>query len=387
MSRTRPPERLWLFAVEDTAVQVTWSALGPGPVTFRAGQRRIDAEPDDGPGALVIEDLPAGRALELVVEGAGVSGRRWVRPFRTLDPPPGEELFRFATISDLHLGEERFGYFKTMREPVAHDEPYPVRATRAALRELTDWGARLLVVKGDVTHSSRVTQWETFAKLIADLDIDLEAIGGNHDSGLYGRPRDANRHPGEPMVDGATAFAGMHLDASDRYLDLPGLRLVLADTTVPRRHLGTLDRVQHDILSWAGSAPGPVAVVLHHQLMPLPFPTFWPPGVPAPESTRFLRRLAGANPAALVTSGHTHRHRRRVVDGVVVTEVGAPKDFPGTWAGYVVHEGGIRQVVRRVAAPDVLRWTDRSARAALGLWGRWSPGRLGDRCFTHRWPR
>jgi hypothetical protein len=41
-----------------------------------------------------------------------------------------------------------------------------------------------------------------------------------------------------------------------------------------------------------------------------------------------------------------------------VTEVGSPKDYPGTWAGYVVHEGGIRQVVRRVAAPEVIRWTE-----------------------------
>ena len=46
----------------------------------------------------------------------------------------------------------------------------------------------------------------------------------------------------------------------------------------------------------------------------------------------------------------------------------------------------IRQVVRRVAAPDLLRWTDHSARAAGGAWGVWAPGRLGDRCFSHTWP-
>ena len=87
-----------------------------------------------------------------------------------------------------------------------------------------------------------------------------------------------------------------------------------------------------------------------------------------------------------VTSGHTHRHRRRRHGTAVITEVGSPKDFPGTWAGYVVHEGGIRQVVRRIARPDVLRWTERSAAAAFGLWCRWSPGTLDDRCFAHTWP-
>ena len=60
--------------------------------------------------------------------------------------------------------------------------------------------------------------------------------------------------------------------------------------------------------------------------------------------------------------------------------------YGGTWAGYVVHEGGIRQVVRRVAAPAAIRWTEETKRALLGVWGRWSPGRLDDRCLSHTWP-
>jgi hypothetical protein len=71
---------------------------------------------------------------------------------------------------------------------------------------------------------------------------------------------------------------------------------------------------------------------------------------------------------------------------VLVTEVGSVKDHPGTWAGYVVHEGGIRQVVRRVMAPDVLGWTEATKRALFGVWGRWSPGSLDDRCISHPWP-
>jgi hypothetical protein len=82
----------------------------------------------------------------------------------------------------------------------------------------------------------------------------------------------------------------------------------------------------------------------------------------------------------MISSGHTHRHRRRHVGPLVLTEVGSPKDYPGTWAGYVVHEGGIRQVVRRVSGAGLLRWTDYTAGAAVGLWGLWSPGLLGHRC-------
>ena len=71
---------------------------------------------------------------------------------------------------------------------------------------------------------------------------------------------------------------------------------------------------------------------------------------------------------------------------MIVTEVGSPKDYPGTWGGYVVHEGGIRQVVRRIAEPDVIAWTEYTRRAVGGVWGLWSPGSLSDRCWSHTWP-
>jgi hypothetical protein len=54
---------------------------------------------------------------------------------------------------------------------------------------------------------------------------------------------------------------------------------------------------------------------------------------------------------------------------VVVTETGSPKDHPGTWTGYVVYEGGLRLVVRRVGRSDAIRWTEHSRRAAGGAWG------------------
>jgi hypothetical protein len=130
-----------------------------------------------------------------------------------------------------------------------------------------------------------------------------------------------------------------------------------------------------------------VWVAGHHYPARHRLPTFWPPGVPGPDADRFFAALARANPDAIYTAGHTHRNRRYHRHGITVTEVGSPKDWPGTWAGYIVHEGGIRQVVRRVGTPDVLTWTDHSAWAAFGTWGLWSPGALADRCFSLRWSR
>ena len=44
----------------------------------------------------------------------------------------------------------------------------------------------------------------------------------------------------------------------------------------------------------------------------------------------------------------------------MVTEVGSTKDHPGTWAGYLVYEGGIVQTVRRIMDPTALAWTERA---------------------------
>ncbi len=158
----------------------------------------------------------------------------------------------------------------------------------------------------------------------------------------------------------------------------------LIDSTTAGHHAGRLDHVTPRL---ADALEGrPALVVLHHHLLQLPFSTYWPPGIGSPEAGRFIAALAEATPAAVVASGHTHRHRMRRVGNLVVAETGSPKDHPGTWTGYVVHEGGIRQVVRRVSRPDCMVWTEYCRRAAGGAWGLWSPGTLSQRCFRLDWP-
>lgn len=325
---------------------------------------------DGGPHAAVVEGLPPATRVEVVVDG------RRATTLDTLPTPPGRELFRLATVSDLHMGDgHTFGVLPTLRDPGGEADPPIPRATRAAVAELAAWGAELLVAKGDLTHHGLEHEFALAAELLTAPGLPVVATIGNHDV----RPGHVD---GRPVL----AAAGVELAVEGIVVrDVPGLRVVVADATLPGRHPGSFRTVGPAILDAAASAGGPVLVALHHQLQPLPLPTHWPPGVLGPASGRFLRALGEVNPDAVVTSGHTHRHRARTVGPVLVTEVGSPKDHPGTWAGYVVHEGGIRQVVRRTMAPDVLRWTESTKRALFGVWGRWSPGTLGDRCVSRRW--
>ncbi|MCU1372446.1 MAG: hypothetical protein JWO77_3640 [Ilumatobacteraceae bacterium] len=376
---------IWVFGVDHDAVQLTWRLLGDGPLHIRALEDDVDLDvvlpsPGDA-GATLLEGLPGGRLLRLEATSAALDGPALLTA-RTLGALPGEELTRFATVSDLHLGARVFGHRGTIGDPFDHPDPHPVRCAGAALDEAVAWGAERIVAKGDLTNGAQPYQWRSYAELVHRLPVPVDALPGNHDHG----PTFEITHLGA-----APAAAAFDLSIADPVLvrDLPGVRVILADTTVEGHHGGRLSRVEPDILDAAAEADpaGGVLLALHHQLQPNVLPEGWPPGIPHHDSVSLLDALGAAHPHVLVTSGHTHRHRRWGRSGVVVTQVGSTKDYPGVWAGYVVHEGGIRQIVRRVQHPDAIAWTDHTRIAAFGLWEHAAPGRLDARCFNVAWGR
>lgn len=376
--RVLPTPGLRVFAVEDRAVQLDWSGGTAGAVRA-AGPGGIEAgaEAGAGPGAIVVDGLAAATDVELTVQRPG--RRSATLALRTLDSPPGEELARVSTISDLHVGERGFGYFKTIRERLEPDVPtYSERATEAAFAEAAAWRAQLMVVKGDITNRGEIDEWSRAGRVLATAPLPAVVVPGNHDVNRLRAidPADALGAGGPPV---ASPLA---------VRDLPGLRVVAVDSTVVDRHEGRVSHLQDEVadaLADAARAGCAALVCLHHQPHWVRLPATWPPGVPREESDQFLDRLGQANPRTVVTSGHTHRNRRHQRGPVTATTVGSVKDYPGTWAGYVVHEGGLRQVVRRVARPDVIAWTERSGDCVGGLYRWWTPGPLAARCFTLRW--
>jgi predicted phosphodiesterase len=286
----------------------------------------------------------------------------------------GPELARFATISDLHIGTDHFGFLGTLRERHA-PEPHPIRCARAALVEAIDWGAERVVVKGDVVHTSRPHTWAAAAEVLGAVDVPVDIVLGNHDTNA--------RSTVDPLVAAGRLGLAVHPDVAT--IDIDGLRLVLFDSTWPQVDLGRWNHRRAAVCDAVAGATGPAMLLVHHQPQPLPVPTYLPRGIPSPAAKRFVRAVTETGRPVIGASGHTHRHRRRRICGVTWVETGSPKDYPGTWTGYVVHAEGIRQVVRRVADPDCIRWTEYTRRTALGLWGRWAPGDLDARSFAHRW--
>lgn len=371
-------------AVETDRAQLVWADLAEGSHSLVVGGRELTVESTGGPGSFELTGLTPGTRTEVRLRTGGRTLRRVVR---TLTPPPGAPLYRFATISDLHLGRGDRHY----RGPLAHrgvDEPpdgvpvdeagVPSRQlinARAAVDEALAWGAEHLVVKGDVTEETTAGTWDQAARLLGGLPVPVSVLAGNHDTG--------GLREFDPFV--GAAERGLHLTRGVDHVDVHGARIVLVDSTRPGSGWGAVERHADAAATLAAEADAGVFVATHHHPQRFGVPLFWPHGIPGPDARRFAATVVAANPRVLASSGHTHRNRRRDVAGMPWTEVAATNHFPGVWAGYEVYEGGIRQVVRRIAAPDVLDWSHRSRHMLGGAWALWSTGSMSDRCFSLRW--
>jgi len=342
---------------------------------YVSGARPLDPAWPAGPGSVVVEGLSSRSTYDVIASARGVP-RFLACRLSTLSPPGGELLCKFATVSDLHIGEMWFGLLGRIHDP-HREEVFPVRALRAALDEIVLWGAQLVVAKGDLTRRTTPAEVRDAGRLLAASPVPVEVILGNHDNKL--------RVDTRALLESQGITVSWH----PRARDLPGVRLVLhsTDHSDARYHRGQLPaEAGRRIAALAAEAGTGVWVALHHPPELHRCPTVYPPGFPFAESRALLDALAAVKPATLVTCGHRHRNRRYDYGPIVISEVGATKDYPGVWAGYKVFEGGIVQMVRRISRPDVIDWTEATGRAINGQWSRWSPGRLDDRCFTVCWP-
>lgn len=360
--------RFRVFAVEEQTVQLAWASLGPGRHTVAVGP--VEGEVDGAAGTWTATGLQAGSTYDVRAD------ERRVGTATTLAALPGPERCRVATVSDCHIGEKGFGFLIEMSED-PDLEPYALRCLRAATAAAVTWGAQLLVVKGDLVQTGRTSELDAAMEVLSSLPIPVVVTPGNHE---------VKRR----AADWAAAVRAAGLSAvspiEPHVTDLPGLRVITGDSTIPHHHEGTLTNGRAEALIAAASdGASPVLLCLHHRLEPRRYRDCWPPAIARYEAVPFLNGLAEAAPRTWVTTGHTHRNRARRHGPITVTEVGSTKDFPGTWAGYIVHDAGMHQTSFHVTGDDTDAWLDRTRQAAGGAWGIWSPGRLSHRCLTATW--
>ena len=294
---------------------------------------------------------------------------------RTLPRPPGELLCRFATVNDVHFGEVECGRIDDhpngpIQRAAPGEPPYPETMNHGAAAEMLDADLAAVIVKGDLSADGRPEEWAAFEACYRDAFGDrLFVVRGNHD-----------------------AYQGQSRYGGDTWIPLPGVAVALMDTAIPTQTTGALTDAQLDWLeTHAATSDRPVIVMGHHQQ--------WTAGGTGssarsddyfglhPDSSNRLTDVITRHRAIIAyTAGHTHRHRVRILaNGVPSIEIGCVKDFPGTWAEYRVHEGGIMQVVHRISTPDALAWSERCRHlySDFGVdYETYALGTLDQRCFT-----
>jgi 3',5'-cyclic-AMP phosphodiesterase len=292
---------------------------------------------------------------------------------RTLARPGGELLCRFATVNDVHFGEVECGRIDDHPEgpilrPPADAVPYPETMNRGAVAEIATTSPLAVIAKGDLTNDGLPDEFAAFEACYRHAFGDrLYVVRGNHDS-----------------------YRGQHEYEGDHLVDLPGVRLAVLDTAIPRLTTGQITGAQIDWLdAIAADTDLPVLVFGHHQN--------WVPGgarvadyfgINPDDSDALVALVARRRNVLGYFAGHTHRHRVRraaATDSAVFVEVGCVKDFPGTWAEYRVFEGGIEQVVHRVSTPDALAWSEqcRYLYRDFGVdYSTYAMGLLNERCFV-----
>jgi 3',5'-cyclic-AMP phosphodiesterase len=355
-----------VFAIEPTRAQLIWRRSRAGRSVVRVGEQTLSPDNTDSIVAWELRDLTPGSTVSILANDEPVGSVTTMPPFGDVRPD------RIATISDIHLGEPGFGFLPRRQRA---DGDHALVCLRAALAEIVAWQPDVLVVKGDIAHVPARATYDVFADEIAATGLKVIILPGNHDGG---------NHHGVSMVE-SLARVGHVLTEELTVLDLEHVRVIAASSL---RHGNGIGRIgaADEVFAAASESPGGVLLATHHQCNALPVPTYWPVGIPHHEARSFLNALAEANPKTLMTSGHTHRHRARRHGPLMITEVGSTKDYPGCWAGYLASPGAIVQVVRRVADPEALRWTESTRSSIATVWGRWSAGSFNQRSFHHPWP-
>jgi predicted phosphodiesterase len=314
--------------------------------------------------------------------------------FRTFDRP-GDYLFSFASLNDMHVGETVSGEITSLDGTSIppsfrqDDPPYWKVMNEGSIAAIQSRGVSFTIVKGDLTSNG--TQTAEAAALLAPL-ANVFPIRGNHDrslgaflAGIF----DPRGRPSITAVNDHASDADPHLDFSFAApVDGSDLFFVALDSwdndmpvpppipLQPPKAAGG-GRMTADQLEWLDHelARGKQTFVyMHHPVSELAALTAIPPilfAVRQPDAALFLQKIAAHPNVVGVLSGHTHRNwitPSVLAPGVPFVETAASKEYPGGYTIYKVFTGGYIQSFQKCTTPECLAWSEETRGEYLNLY-------------------
>ena len=156
----------------------------------------------------------------------------------------------------MHFGEKECGHLGPPHEDIGPifsvdpgETPYPETMSRAAVAEISELDADVVVVKGDLTSRGTAQEYAAFLETYGALGARMRHVRGNHDA----------------MQDPQMAIEG-----APYAIEAPGVTLAVLDTVIPGTDSGQLSAEQiHWLDALASETAGPVLVFGHHYVWDL----------------------------------------------------------------------------------------------------------------------
>jgi hypothetical protein len=380
-------------AVADAAVTV----YGPG-----LARRTFLGSPDTPYHLVRLTGLEPGTTYAYTVSSNGITApvdRANPGAFTTLSPPPGNHLFAFAVLADIHVGEDVSGLATSSPAELPpgyrSERDYPEEMLAAAVDAINAGDASLTLVTADNSSHGQLAELRAARRLLDGLDHRYLVARGSHDRpNQYQRARkdcpgdgDCFRVVFRPGVKG-----GLEPRPRPAALVHRGYRFIALDSADPTSGQGTLGSKQ---LAWlerqllaATRAEQPVVIFFHHPVAEYSTTAAVPPaifGVNQADAQALLE-LIGRFDVRLVINAHTHRNWIAYsprTGRMPIIETGPTKEYPGGYTLIDVYEGGLMRTWHPIDCRFCNAWRETTRGEYFTLYPYYTLGSVRDRNFTH----
>ena len=361
------------------------------------GEERARTDASLGTQLIRIESIEAATTYRLEVQCAGAPPPEPTRYFpetvTTLPSPTALQSASFATLNDVHFGEQKIGGVLTADHEYGEEAPnfpvirasdteipYPQFMNSDAVKDINRLGVDNVIIKGDIADRGLPKQFEDARITFDDFKIPYHAFLGNHDYLAQAKGED---------VDG---YALLGQPAAPRVVELGGWRLILLETSEPGEHYGVFGG---DRIAWldrqlleSAERDSPTLLLMHHHPVPPERADGFPNriGIKPEDSTQLFKTVGNCAQVKGVLIGHTHRNRVRQYSAsgsIPWAEVANSKDYPGAFAHYRLFEdGSFRQEVRRIGSERALAHSTLCSGLFNGMYRHFALGPLEARSFV-----
>jgi predicted phosphodiesterase len=376
-----------LVTVSDTEAVFTWVTDSMSDTHVFLGSGGTETHHDlSGPPAryhhAYIDGLPPGTTFSYRLQSGGRDarvGQRSPGRFSTLETPPGEYLFSFATLNDTHVGEHTAGLIclgdiclnEGFQSPWP-EHPYWEFTNQAVVKAINQKRPDFVIHKGDVSAEYLKEEFLTAKGIFDRFRMPYHVLRGNHD------------RVGDHEQDFFRTVFG--LEQTHHYFLHHEHLFILLDSS----NLETgLPEIREDQFRWLdevlASYPGRRVLVFLHHAVTRDAQFF---ALAAGDRNRLVQALAQHGGVVGVFSGHSHRAcvtYEGLTGHVPYVETPSTKEYPGGFCLYRVYTGGYMQTFYRSPCARCLAWFELTKGEYWGLAPLILFGDPTDRNFVFRY--